>query len=487
MQSKHFGNSTSVSIEGYTCHYPSSVVDDLVMDFHSYLSDGKVQHASTVHNHLDKLLQKLKEQGHLADGGRVLCFTDGCASQYRSATSLYFMALLSVKYQCVIDRGISAAGHGKSLVDAINGVDKNTILRRLMRAVQDAEDAAGNKTNSLQVQSFNNTSDGTAAGRYSAAADCKRILEEEGGQGVKSAGLKYEKREKNRGINQRYWEVRGLDEKLSKTRCATIKIPEKGVTFKDMYHFYTCKELGANEKKIKVALRRIPCSCDACDEMIRKPWVPGKPANEQPRFADVPDCYFRPVLGDANKWYIVDLKELEPNDELDAEEARESQEESYKDVLHHIASYMAEKVVVGELGAVACDDEEDTTDGYYLVRFTSLPYPDQSGSGEMKIQAKWLYEFPGAKKWFYEQEGEEMEVNLMHVVGTGIVMNGIAPNNQPPGPARKKAREKNAIKISDDYHNMIIDEIYSRERLEYDPTRVLVGEEEEENFSDDEE
>ena len=66
-------------------------------------------------------------------------------------------------------------------------------------------------------------------------------------------------------------------------------------------------------------------------------------------------------------------------------------------------------------------------------------------------------------------------------------MNGIAPNNQPPGPARKKAREKNEMKISDDYHNMIIDEIYSRERLEYDPSRVLVGEEEEDNFSDDEE
>ena len=136
------------------------------------------------------------------------------------------MALLSVKYQCVIDRGISAAGHGKSLVDAINGVDKNTILRRLMRSVPDAEDAAGNKTNSLQPQSFNNSSDGT--GRYSAAADCKKILEKEGGQGVKSAGLKYEKKKKNRGINQRHWEVRGLDEKLSKTRCATIKIPEKG-------------------------------------------------------------------------------------------------------------------------------------------------------------------------------------------------------------------------------------------------------------------
>ena len=48
------------------------------------------------------------------------------------------MALLAVKYQCVIDRGISAAGHGKSLVDAINGVDKNTIMRWLMRCVQEA-------------------------------------------------------------------------------------------------------------------------------------------------------------------------------------------------------------------------------------------------------------------------------------------------------------------------------------------------------------
>ena len=63
----------------------------------------------------------------------------------------------------------------------------------------------------------------------------------------------------------------------------------------------------------------------------------------------------------------------------------------------------------------------------------SLPYPDQLGSGEM-------YEFPGAKKWFYEQEGEEIEVNLMHVIGTGIgVMNGIAQdNNMPPGPVGRK-------------------------------------------------
>ena len=62
---------------------------DLALDFHSFLSDSKVQHASTVYNHMDKLLAKLKKLGVLNDGGRVLCMTDGCAAQYRSATSLF--------------------------------------------------------------------------------------------------------------------------------------------------------------------------------------------------------------------------------------------------------------------------------------------------------------------------------------------------------------------------------------------------------------
>jgi hypothetical protein len=203
------------------------VLDDLVLDFHSFLSDGKVQDASTVHNHLDQLIKKLKDTKVLAEqGGRILSFTDGCAAQYRSSTSLYFMSLLAYKHELVIDRGIGAAGHGKSVVDAINGVDKNTIIRRLSRSVVQAEDALDKKSKSLQVHSFLNASgDGTTKkSRYSAATDCKRILEEEGGQGVKSAGLKYEKRESKRGINQRYWHLRELDEKLFNQKCETIKI-----------------------------------------------------------------------------------------------------------------------------------------------------------------------------------------------------------------------------------------------------------------------
>ena len=38
------------------------------------------------------------------------------------------MTVLSKKYSIVIDRAVSCAGHGKFIVDAIDGLDKNTIL-----------------------------------------------------------------------------------------------------------------------------------------------------------------------------------------------------------------------------------------------------------------------------------------------------------------------------------------------------------------------
>lgn len=63
----------------------------------------------------------------------------------------------------------------------------------------------------------------------------------------------------------------------------------------------------------------------------------------------------------------------------------------------------------------------------------------------------------------------------MYAVGTWIVMNDIiAPDNLPPARARNKAIDNRTQKISDESHNMILDEIINRERLEYDPTRVFL-------------
>jgi len=99
VQSSHFGASSSkVSIEGYTVLRKGKDQYDYVinlLDFHSFMSDNSVQEARTVFHHLEKLIKKLKDEGKLKDGSRILAVTDGCAKQYRSATSIYFMSVLA--------------------------------------------------------------------------------------------------------------------------------------------------------------------------------------------------------------------------------------------------------------------------------------------------------------------------------------------------------------------------------------------------------
>ena len=94
------------------------------------LSDDRTQRAKTVLWHMHKLISILMNQSLLAPGGRLLGGTDGCASQYGCASAVFFMSVLATKYKIVVDRAVSCSGHGKNEVDSINGVDKNTILRR---------------------------------------------------------------------------------------------------------------------------------------------------------------------------------------------------------------------------------------------------------------------------------------------------------------------------------------------------------------------
>ena len=117
IQSSHFGNGLSVSIEGYTCHYRSNGVDSpLKCDFHSYMSDDATQNSATVYSHMTKHLKFLVEQNLLSKGGRILSSTDGAAKQYKSATSIYFMSMLSQSFEVVVDRAIACPGHGKNEV-----------------------------------------------------------------------------------------------------------------------------------------------------------------------------------------------------------------------------------------------------------------------------------------------------------------------------------------------------------------------------------
>ena len=91
------------------------------------------------------------------------------------------------------------------------------------------------------------------------------------------------------------------------------------------------------------------------------------------------------------------------------------------------------------------------------------------------------------KQFYQDDTTVEVTHNLEHVVATGVDMEDLSPGNQPPRGATRQANEKKAKKISDKSHHQIMDEINRRERLEYDPSRVLVGHEKEDNFGSDEE
>ena len=57
--------------------------------------------------------------------------TDGCAEKYRCATALYLMSVLSQRHLIIIDRGISAPGHGKYMVDGLNVIYKRYMYQLL--------------------------------------------------------------------------------------------------------------------------------------------------------------------------------------------------------------------------------------------------------------------------------------------------------------------------------------------------------------------
>ena len=59
--------------------------------------------------------------------------TDGCAEQYICASVLYLMSVISQTYSIIIDRGISAPGHGKEVVDGLNAVDKRYIYQLMSK------------------------------------------------------------------------------------------------------------------------------------------------------------------------------------------------------------------------------------------------------------------------------------------------------------------------------------------------------------------
>ena len=82
--------------------------------FHSFLSDDSKQDAAITTAHSKRLISLLdRKKVFTTSLSTIWENTDGCAEQYICASALYLISVMSHCYSIIIDRGISAPGHGK--------------------------------------------------------------------------------------------------------------------------------------------------------------------------------------------------------------------------------------------------------------------------------------------------------------------------------------------------------------------------------------
>ena len=170
-----------------------------------------------------------------------------------------------------------------------------------------------------------------------------------------------------------------------------------------------------------------------------------------------------------NDWHIVDIHQVGKDEKA----MEEDEAEAFHDILHHVGSAVAESVEVGNIGAVTTSEDKEAPNGYYLVEFIDTPGPGENG---LECKVLWLDVIKGAPKWFTKSEVEGV-VDMINVVHTDVKMDPVSPSNQLPRWVSNQITNQIAVKISEDSHNFILDEIIRREALEYDHSLVYVGDE----------
>ena len=86
---------------------------------------------------------------------------------------------------------------------------------------------------------------------------------------------------------------------------------------------------------------------------------------KQPRYAKVGGCVYHSILGDYNKWEIMDFTR-------DSETDEECFEEIHKILVQSIGNNMTELVEINWYGVV--DTNDSRADGFYVVKFVESPH-----------------------------------------------------------------------------------------------------------------
>ena len=86
-----------------------------------FLSNDRKQDYITTTVHSKHLISLLKHKKLLTTYlSKIRENTNGCAEQYRYASVLHLMSIMSQCYSVIIDQGISFPGHVKEVIDVLN-------------------------------------------------------------------------------------------------------------------------------------------------------------------------------------------------------------------------------------------------------------------------------------------------------------------------------------------------------------------------------
>jgi hypothetical protein len=198
VQGDHFGKIRKMILEGSCIEFFSVVLGKFTKEFHAHLSDDAEQSAATSYENMYTVLDGLKKKGLLHEYSSVIYdHTDGCTSQYRCATAIYFLTMLSFMFKVTIDRMVHPPGHGKDEVDGLNPTTKRFLQQKMATTIDNQEgDAKRMAPWAMEGDTGKCLS-----------SEAKRLLEEpDRKDGVVSAG-KYKKRFDTRAVTGRSYHV----------------------------------------------------------------------------------------------------------------------------------------------------------------------------------------------------------------------------------------------------------------------------------------
>ena len=480
IQSDHFGDNASLSIEGCTLQYhiksesndTSQNNGTIKMDFHSHFADYSRQDAATTFEHMCVMLDNhISIHGPLHKDCVYLDHTDGCAKQYRSGNALFLLNMLAIKYDIIIDRAVCAPGHGKSIIDGLNAVDKHYLKKVMCISGSTRCDDLNSRMKMFAMKQ-----------KYalSFAEECARLC----GLSKRKFGVLPSGYDSNDSVkmSERFYYVQDP----TQVRFVTLSKATKGWKrihsqrrdgIQHHYNFRADPVLGPGY----IAVRRIPCACKACVSQLKLPWILNKDFSEQPRYmSHNKDCVLWPIMEGLNDWLLISLTDTKPElNQID----RDMTQSIFKSSLESKAMTMISTIEVGNYCAISTTDDKAPS-GYYIGIFRSTAYilqdnyyngTERISAGELVSDITWLNPVPCCKTIFSHGLKDDNTLDsitrVQHIVHENVQYKLLESADKLPKNMRNHFCDlisKNTIVIDDLCHDTITECIYKRNNLDYE-------------------